>query len=72
MFHEIYNFREKFNTVISGSIGKSLITNQHNTFEFLRSVLSVRAEIVEFLASQIQHTLTDLERNRRPNAASFR
>ncbi|XP_076234655.1 protein MMS22-like [Calliopsis andreniformis] len=71
-YKESRTLQEKFNNVVSSSIQKSLITNQHNTFEFLRLILSVKVEIIQFLSSQIERTLIDLEKNRRPNAASLR
>ncbi|OAD54304.1 Protein MMS22-like [Eufriesea mexicana] len=64
--------RDKFYNTISSTVKRSLITNQHNTFEFLYSILSISIEIVQFLSLQLEHTLNDLEMQRRPNAASFR
>ncbi|XP_012139632.2 protein MMS22-like isoform X2 [Megachile rotundata] len=64
--------QNKFNNVISTTVQKLLMTNQHNTFEFLRSILPAITDIVQFLSVQMESTLIDLERNRRPNATSFR
>lgn len=57
---------------MSSSVKKSLIINQHNTFELLRSILPISTEMVQFLSPELEYTLNDLEIHRRPNAASFR
>lgn len=58
--------------MISSIIEKSLILNQHNTFELLHSILIISTEVVQILSSKLEHTLINLEINRCPNAASFR
>ncbi|XP_076654446.1 protein MMS22-like [Halictus rubicundus] len=71
-YKESHTLQEKFNTAIFNTVQKLITTNQHGTFEFLQLVLSVRIEILQCLSPKIERTLIDLERNRRPNAASFR
>ncbi|XP_015439046.1 PREDICTED: protein MMS22-like [Dufourea novaeangliae] len=71
-YKESHILQEKFNNVISSTVQKSIITNQHNTFAFLRSILSVKIEIVHSLSPLIKRILIDSERNRRPNTASLR
>ncbi|XP_033336521.2 protein MMS22-like isoform X1 [Megalopta genalis] len=71
-YKESHTLQEKLNTAIFNTIQKLITTNQHNTFEFLQSILSVKIEIIQFLSPKIERTLIDLERNRRPNAASLR
>ncbi|XP_053997170.1 protein MMS22-like [Hylaeus anthracinus] len=71
-YKEDHILQETFNNVICNTVQKSLTTNQHNTFEFLRSVLSIKTEIIEYLLPHIEHTVINLEKNRRPNAASLR
>ncbi|XP_043263204.1 protein MMS22-like, partial [Colletes gigas] len=71
-YKEDHTLQEKFNNVISNVVQKSIIKDQHNTFKFIRSVLPINTEIVQFLLANIEHTLINLERNRRPNAASLR
>ncbi|KAF3426824.1 hypothetical protein E2986_01096 [Frieseomelitta varia] len=66
------SLQNKFYDIISSSVRKSLLINQHNTFEFLHSILSISTEIIQFLSPELEHNLSDLEINRRPNAASFR
>ena len=71
-YKENRSLQNKLNNVISSVVQKSLISNQHNTFELLRSILPAMTDIVQFLSPQIENILSDLEKNRRPNAASFR
>ncbi|CAL7941312.1 unnamed protein product [Xylocopa violacea] len=71
-YKENNSLRDKFRNVISDTVRKSVIINQHNTFELLRSLLSTATEIVQFLSSQLEHVIIDLEMNRYPNSASFR
>ncbi|CAK9817611.1 Protein MMS22-like [Anthophora quadrimaculata] len=66
------SLKDKFHDVMSNTVKRSLITNQHNTFELLRSILPTAIEVVQFLSPQIECTLNDLELNRRPNVASYR
>ncbi|XP_033366135.1 protein MMS22-like isoform X2 [Bombus vosnesenskii] len=71
-YKENNSLQDKFYNIISSSVKKSLIINQHNTFELLRSILPISTEMVQFLSSELEYTLNDLEIHRRPNAASFR
>nr|XP_031832750.1 protein MMS22-like isoform X2 [Nomia melanderi] len=71
-YKESHILQEKLNTAIFNTIQKLITTNQHNTFEFLQSILSVKIEIVQSMSPKIERTLIDLEKNRRSNAASLR
>ncbi|XP_043598632.1 protein MMS22-like isoform X2 [Bombus pyrosoma] len=71
-YKENNSLQDKFYNIISSSVKKSLIINQHNTFELLRSILPISTEMVQFLSPELEYTLNDLEIHRRPNAASFR
>lgn len=68
----LYIFREKFQVVISAAVQKYLILNTQFTFEFMRSVLSIKKNIIISLFPQIEAIIFNAEQFNRPNAASLR
>lgn len=72
-YYKENNFlRNKFYGVVSNYLQRALIINQLGTFELLRSILPAAIDVVRSLSPQFERILSDLEKNRRPNAASFR
>ncbi|XP_026671561.1 protein MMS22-like [Ceratina calcarata] len=71
-YKEDESLRNKFYGVLSNYLPRALIINQLGTFELLRSILPAAIDVVRSLSPQFERSLNDLEKNRRPNAASFR
>ncbi|TGZ50279.1 Uncharacterized protein DBV15_02129 [Temnothorax longispinosus] len=64
--------REKFQAAISAAVKKYLMINTQFTFEFIRSVLSIKKSIIISLFPQIETIILYAEQYHRPNAASLR
>ncbi|XP_011065878.1 PREDICTED: protein MMS22-like [Acromyrmex echinatior] len=64
--------REKFQTAISAAVQKYLMTNTQFTFEFIRSILSIKKSIIINIFPQIEAIILYAEQYNRPNAASLR
>ncbi|XP_029176045.1 protein MMS22-like isoform X2 [Nylanderia fulva] len=64
--------REKFQAAISAAVQKYLTLHTQFTFEFIRSVLSLKKSIIINLFPQIEAIILQAEQYHRPNAASLR
>ncbi|XP_050445023.1 protein MMS22-like isoform X1 [Cataglyphis hispanica] len=64
--------RDKFQSAISAAVQKYLILNTQFTFEFMRSVLSIKKSIIINLFPQIEAIILHAEQFHRPNAISLR
>ncbi|KAL0103091.1 hypothetical protein PUN28_017435 [Cardiocondyla obscurior] len=72
-YYEEDNFiREKFQTAISATVQKYLMTNAQHTFEFIRSVLFIKKSIIISLFPQIEAIVVQAEQYRLSNAISLR
>ncbi|KYM87553.1 Protein MMS22-like protein [Atta colombica] len=67
-----YYEEEKFQTAISTAVQKYLMTNTQFTFEFIRSILSIKKNIIINIFPQIEAIILYAEQYNRPNAASLR
>ncbi|XP_043279695.1 protein MMS22-like [Venturia canescens] len=64
--------REKFRSGVTTVLLKFLTFNTQCTFDFLRSMIKINEGIVSSTLPEIEKVVADLEKSRRPNAASLR
>ncbi|XP_046814404.1 protein MMS22-like isoform X2 [Vespa crabro] len=64
--------REKLMNILSDIIQRYLTTYPQSLFEFMRSIASLKIGVIKVLLPQIESIIIDLEKYKRPNAASLR
>ncbi|EFN83552.1 Uncharacterized protein C6orf167 [Harpegnathos saltator] len=64
--------REKFQAAVSTMVQKYLTLNTQPTFEFIRSVLPIKKDMIISLFPQIETVVSQAEQYRRHNAVSLR
>ncbi|KAK2579413.1 hypothetical protein KPH14_003271 [Odynerus spinipes] len=64
--------KERLMNILSDSIQRYLAIHSQSLFEFMRSIASLKIDIIKALFPQIESIIFDLEKYKRPNAASLR
>ncbi|KAI4498080.1 hypothetical protein M0802_006904 [Mischocyttarus mexicanus] len=64
--------REKLTNILSDILQRYLTIYPQSLFEFMRSITPLRIDAIKVLLPQIESIVVDLEKYRRPNAASLR
>ncbi|XP_043496827.1 protein MMS22-like isoform X1 [Polistes fuscatus] len=71
-YRENVFIREKLTNILSDILQRYLTIYPQSLFEFMRSITPLRIDAIKILLPQIESIVVDLEKYRRPNAASLR